>query len=65
MPCARWFVRLSALVAAVALIAGGRVPLNAAQSPVAVRENLWRNSPRGKEKGKASATGPEPSMMSA
>ena len=35
MPFARWFVRLSALVAAVALIAGGRVPLGAAQSPIA------------------------------
>ncbi|HEY0382928.1 MAG TPA: M13 family metallopeptidase [Candidatus Elarobacter sp.] len=35
MPFARWFVRLSALVAGVALIAGGRVPLGAAQSPVA------------------------------
>src|SRR6202163_561768 len=35
MPFARWLVRVSALVAAVALIAGGRVPLGAAQSPVA------------------------------
>ena len=35
MPFARWFVRVSALVAAVALIAGGHLPLSAAQGPVA------------------------------
>jgi predicted metalloendopeptidase len=35
MPFARWFVRASALLAAVALIAGGHVPLAAATGPVA------------------------------
>jgi putative endopeptidase len=35
MPFARWFVRLCALFAAVALIAGGHMPLGAAQSPLA------------------------------
>ena len=35
MPFARWFVRVSALVAAVALIAGGHMPLAAAPSALA------------------------------
>ena len=35
MPFARWFVRVSALFAAVALIAGGHMPLGAAPSPLA------------------------------
>jgi putative endopeptidase len=35
MPFARWFVRVSALVAAVALIVGGDLPLSAAPSVVA------------------------------